>query len=113
MALELSYKAATGSDYSKAYFRVVSIDLNWSAQYARAVVYIHRSKTSRESNDQPVGNKSFEFSGAVDDLDIQNQLPSFDGVFGVGVFDARKTNPVKLVYEHLKTLPEFEDAKDV
>lgn len=116
MALEMKYKAATGSDYSKAYWRVISVNCNWATKFARAVIYIHRNLSSRTVDEEPVGHLAFNFSGDPQPEDISyiaNGVPSFEATFGIAVFDARKTNPVKLVYEYIKELPEFEDAKDV
>ena len=117
MALEMKYKAITGSDYSKAYYRVIQVDCNWATKGARATVYIHRNLSSRTVGEEPVGHLLFDFAGDVpgpEELPSEiNGTPSFEEIFGIAVFDVRKTNPLKLVYEYLKTLPEFEDAKDV
>ena len=116
MAIELTYKAVTGSDYPKAYWRVVLVNCNWGTKTAKAVVYIHRNLSSRTVGEEPVGHLIFDFSGEPQPEDISeitNQTPSFEKIFGIAVFDAKQTNPVKLVYEYLKTLPEFADSKDV
>lgn len=115
MALEMKYKAGTGSEYLKAYFHVISVDCNWRMLRARAVIYIHRNLLSRTNDEEPVGHLGFDFSGDLQPEDISEivNVPSFVEIFGIAVFDAGKTNPVKLVYEYIKELPEFEDAKDV
>ena len=108
MALQLPYSAAPGSQvaipsadlpsyadagfatlnsktvYAEAYWQVSGASVAKTSGTAHLIVYLDSSK------DSAVENKFIEFN-----------------------YDINGDNPIKQAYEHLKTLPEFEGAKDI
>lgn len=108
MAIQFSYSAAAGLQvaipsadlppyanagiatlngetvYSDAYGQVASVSITKASGTAHLIVYSDSNKTSA----------------------IEAQFVEFS-------YDINGDNPIKQAYEHLKTLPEFEGAKDV
>lgn len=105
MALEKLFEATTGSKYNKAYFRIVQINCSWLTRNAKVVILIYKDKAARQADKNSVGQLNFSFDGDEGEM--------FDQLFSMAIFEKKKTNPLKICYEYIKSLEAFEGAKDV
>lgn len=105
MALQLEFSAPTGSIYPEAYFRVVQVNCSWMNKRAKATILIYRNVAARLADKKQVGQMAYSFNGEEGD--------KFNKLFSMEIFNKKKTNPLQVVYEHIKVLPEFEGSKDV
>lgn len=105
MALQLSYDDSFGTTHASAYHRVVALQLNISEQVAKVQVGTYKDAQARSDGKDLVSVKAYMFTPTT--------TPAYADLFGVAVMDPVDTNPIKVVYGHLKTLPEWSGASDV
>lgn len=83
-----------------SYWKIVEIYGNLLENISTIKLNGYISAEARQGGLQPVDTKQVSFSAA-------------DHLFDITVNDQLSMNPIKLAYEKIKTLPEFQGALDV
>lgn len=102
MALQKQYNDKFGNTHSQAYYRVthINMDVNNSSSSVRVCVY--KDATARNENKEPIEYFTYGFD---------NTTPSYNTIFGVTAMENK--NPIKGIYDEIKTYPEFSGSTDV
>lgn len=105
MALQLSYDDRFGTTHASAYHRVLSLELFVDSQAARVRVGTYKDAQARTDGKEVLITLDYTFTATTP--------ATYDDLFGVTALDVVDMNPIKSVYNHLKTLPEWAGASDV
>jgi len=87
------------------YHRIMSIILSYSAKTSQIQMSVYVDEAARIAGDLPIVNKTYFIN--------ESTPATFTSLFAVGQIDPLGENPVKLFYDHLKTLTEYSAATDV
>jgi hypothetical protein len=96
MALQLTEEMPSG--VSGNYFRIENIRL--LADSTQCTVVLYKDSAARTADKAPLKIQTFEFVAG-------------DNPCEIATMDLADSNPFKLCYDKLKTLPEFSGATDV
>jgi hypothetical protein len=102
MALQLSFNDRFGSTHASAYHRVVAIEMDVSNRYAKVKIATYKDLAARNADKSPLEHQTYTFSETA-----------YDDLFDATNMNPVDKNPVKNVYDHIKTLPEWSAASDV
>lgn len=94
MALQLNEEQASG--VTGDYWKVARIDIRGD-EYCTVILELYKDLTARNEGKSPIASKEYRLEDVVSNSEYTS----------VG------DTPAKLIYEHLKTLPEFLGALDV
>ena len=86
------------SGFTANYTRIIQFDLNRVTQVCMAFVAIYRDKAARDSGAEPAGHRRFNFPGSSNPLTTEALAAE---------------SALDLIYEKIKTLPEYQGAEDV
>ena len=101
MAIQILY-STDNEDYLTAYARIDEINTNYVNRRAHIVVQYYKTKAAANNGKRPVGYIAFDLAGVL-----------FDQFLGLALYAASKTDPKKLGYIYLMTLPEFSNGIEV
>lgn len=102
MALEVTRKYDTGIELPAGYFKISSVNLNFDEQTAYIGYQIYKDQAARAANAQP-----------VEAAEIAIYPDKFAAVFSDSKLNTTNANPRATAYPFIKTLPGFENAKDI
>ena len=97
MGLVLAYELTSG--LTAEYYRIISIEIDSTLDSSKCCVALYKDLAARTAEKAPVVNYVFTFTGD-------------DNPCTVVAMDAENSNPIKLMYNKLKTLPTFTNAVD-
>lgn len=100
MALQQSFADEFGSTHSTAYFRVIRLVLDYMQKSAAATMGVFKDAAASAAGKDALARWSYEYSAT-----------DFDNLFLATPMDAK--NPIKAVYDDVKTKDEFTGATDV
>lgn len=110
MAIQLPFSSDSGDDYPEAYARIEEVNLHYGEKRGRLTIAYYKTRAAANNGKRPIGSRAFDFQK---EAQAELNIPAFDYLFGVAMFAASKTDPLKLGYIWLKTLPEFSGGLDV
>lgn len=116
MAIQVAWEDEFGNTYANAYARVEEVNCNFlnAVESGRFIVKIYKNKTAMQNNKRPVDVIGYDFQKhAVLNDDGTVYRPAFDDVLGQKLYDASQTDPRKLCYVWLKTIPPYNGGIDV
>lgn len=102
MALQQVYSDKYGNTYNEAYYRVTGFNLDTITNSTTAFVCVYKDITARNNNKAPLKQYQHVF-------DSNNG--KFTSIFGIISMDNK--NPVKGIYDEIKTYPEYSGATSV
>jgi hypothetical protein len=100
--LQLAFTDPFGGSHPSAYHRITEVMTDILARKAKVRVSTYIGLAARQGDKVPVSGRSYHFSGTEYDL-----------LFGVGNTNPANKNPLKNIYDHIKTRPEWAGATDV
>lgn len=100
MALKKQFNDKFGNSHSDAYYRVTSISIDFENNIAVAIVDVYKDQSSRESRMKPIETYTYKFTSGT-----------YNSIFTTTELDNK--NPLKGVYNEIKTYPELSGSIDV
>ena len=108
MAIQFAYSDDKDNDYPASYARIEEINTHFQDRRAHMTVIVYKSQTSMQNNKRAVGKFVYDFSA-----DASETVPAYNDVFSQALYDAKKTDPRKLGYTYLRTIPPFNGGIEV
>lgn len=100
MALQKEYNDKFGNNHSQAYYRITDIIMDLNNSISSSTVCIYKDINARNNNKEPIERINYVFN-----------MLEYSQIFAVTAMENK--NPIKGIYDVIKTYPEFIGSIDV